>query len=282
MNRKKALLLSAIALFLQTANANVNEFPSVKEHVDSSVKPQMSFQDDGDVDKVSVDPEHMSDYRVDGCNLRYDHVSNEDELRKNNLRRCNDGTVSFVQPPSEGWWGAEGKCGQTSVSNIIYMFCKRAAHPKTYVDHYLSDITPGVRPGTLTSGLNDIFNKLDDCPNVDWDVEVENNEKSYIAEIERSLKTNRSLPNLVKRTRKDGTEIQRRPVSLLIRVPNSKKGLHWVTAVDLVREKNSCDVFINHWDDQYKVPCNLIAKWSRGVGASFGLILDSYTIVKSK
>jgi hypothetical protein len=278
--RKKALLLSAVALVFQTANAN--EFPSVKEQVNSNAKPQISFQDDGDVNKVSVDPEHMSDYRVDGCNVRYDHISNEDELRATSLRRCNDGTVSFVQPESEGWWGAEGKCGQTSVSNIIYMFCKRAADPKAYVDYYLSDITPGVRPGTMVSGLNDIFNKLGDCPDVDWDVEVENNERNYINQIERSLKTNRSLPNLVKRKRKDGTEVLRKPVSLLIRVPSSKKGLHWVTAVDLTRENNSCNIFINHWDDQYKVPCNLIAKWSRGVGASFGLILDSYTIVKSK
>ncbi len=280
MNWKKALLLSVSTLFLQSTWAN--EFPTVKEQVDSTGEIRTSFQDDGEVDKVSVDPEHMSDYRVDGCNVRYDHVSNEDELRENKLRRCNDGTVSFVQPPSEGWWGAEGKCGQTSVSNIIYMFCKRAADPKTYVDHYLSDITPGVRPGTLASGLNDIFNKLDGCPNVDWDVEVENNERNYIKQIERSLQTNKSMPNQVKRKREDGTEVYRKPVSLLIRVPNSKKGLHWVTAVDLVREKNSCNIFINHWDDQYKVPCHLIAKWSRGVGASFGLILDSYTIIKSK
>jgi len=278
--RNKALLWCAVVLIFQSAYAN--EFPTVKEQVDSNAKPRMSFQDDGEVSKARVDPERMSDYRVDGCNVRYDHVTNEDELRKNNLRRCNDGTVSFVQPSSEGWWGAEGKCGQTAVSNIIYMFCKRAAHPKTYVDHYLGDITPGVRPGTLTDGLNDIFNKLEGCPSTDWDTEVENNETNYINQIARSLKTNKSLPNLVKRKRKDGTEIYRRPVSLLIRVPSSKKGLHWVTAVDLVRSKNSCNIFINHWDDQYKVPCNLMAKWSRGVGASFGLILDSYTIVKAK
>lgn len=280
MIRKKALFMSVLVLMFQTSFAN--EFPTVKEEVDSSAKPRMSFQDDGEVDKVRVDPEKMGDYRVDSCQVRYDHVTNEDELRANKLRRCKDGTVSFVQPPSEGWWGAEGKCGQTSVSNIIYMFCKRAADPKAYVDHYLSDITPGVRPGTLTDGLNDIFGKLGGCPNVDWDIEVENNERHYINQIERSLRTNKSLPNLVKRKRKDGSEILRKPVSLLIRVPSSKKGLHWVTAVDLVREKNKCDIFINHWDDQFKVPCHLMAKWSRGVGASFGLILDSYTIIKSK
>ena len=164
---------------------------------------------------------------------------------------------------------------------MIYMFCKRAADPKAFVDHYLSDVTPGVRPGTLTDGLNSIFGKLGGCPNVDWNIEVENNEDNYINQIERSLRTNRSLPNLVKRKRKDGTEIFRKPVSLLMRVPSSKKGLHWVTAVDLVRKQNKCHIFINHWDDQFKVPCHLMAKWSRGVGASFGLILDSYTIIKA-
>ncbi|MCO4793558.1 MAG: hypothetical protein KC493_07595 [Bacteriovoracaceae bacterium] len=283
MNIVKTTLLVAISSMLLNPLFASEDFPSVKEEFNSNSPMKQSIVEDGPRNKVSVDPEHMSDYRVDSCQVKYDHISNEDTLRKNQLRRCKDGTVSFVQPDSEGWFGAEGKCGQTSVSNIVYMFCKRAAHPKAYVDRYLSDITPGVRPGTLSDGLNDIFSKLGgDCPNVDWDVETENNETNYINRISSSLKVRQSLPNTVQRTRKNGAKVYRKPVSLLIRVPNSKKGLHWVTAVDLVRKGKSCNVFINHWDDQYKVPCHLMAKWSRGVGASFGLILDSYTIVKAK
>ena len=110
MIRKIALLNGLLAVMFQTSFAN--EFPSIKEEINSSIKPRMSFQNDGDTNKANVDPERMSNYRIDSCNVRYDHVTNENELRANKLRRCKDGTVSFVQPPSEGWWGSEGKCGR--------------------------------------------------------------------------------------------------------------------------------------------------------------------------
>lgn len=128
MTKKYTFLIMVFGICFQSQSISAQEFSSIREGV-SSESPSISIVDDKK-NKGTVDSEKMSDYRVDSCSLKYNHISNEDELRKNNLRRCHDGTVSFVQPDSEGWFGAEGKCGQTAASNILFMFCKRLLIPK--------------------------------------------------------------------------------------------------------------------------------------------------------
>ena len=119
--------------------------------------------------------------------VSYNHITNEQELRDLNLRRCDDGTVSFLQPESEGWYGNEGKCGQTAASNVLFMYCGLAGHPKWYSDRFLNDITPGVRPGTLENGLNTIFTEEPACPGGTWRIRIGSNYNDFLYEIERGL-----------------------------------------------------------------------------------------------
>jgi len=224
-------------------------------------------------------------YYHDGCNKVASNIQNEQELREIGLRRCEDGTVSYVQPDAEGFQGYEGKCGQTAAANLMYSYCKIIVKPETYANSYLSDYSPGVRPDTMRYGMNNMFkSNYPNCPSAyskKWHYYSYDTSKEYINAIERGLSAPVGNSHKIKRTRADGTKIFRTPVALLIRSPGGQI-LHWITAVDVVRINNKCEILVNHWDDQYKVPCHIISKWSRGVGNSYGDILDSYTIIKFK
>lgn len=278
--------LSFLFLFL-----SLNVLASVDRDEQTAVFTMNSFQLSLDKDiplgdivpEGKIDDDKFSKYLHDSCQVKKPSIANEDELRSLYLRRCKDGTVSFKQPSSEGYKGWEGKCGQTAASNLMYGYCKIVTSPKSYTNKYLSDYTPGVRPGTLISGLDSMFkNDQLDCPSSkSWHAYSYGYEKHYIASIKRGLKTTLENKYKVKRTRSDGSTIYRTPVALLIRSPGGH-ALHWVTVVDLVESGESCHMFVNHWDDQYKVPCSKIAKWSRGVANSFGAILNKYYVIKYK
>lgn len=236
----------------------------------------------------SIDSGSFSDYHTDGCTVKKDDITNEEELREDGLRRCNDGTVSFVQPKSTGICDAEGKCGQTSAANIMYMYCKLITSPKAYTNAYLSDYTPGVRPDTMKEGLNKMFNKnWKECPQEhgSWHYyDSYDYESDYIDAVERGLKPSFKSDYVVKRTRANGKKIKRTPVALLIRNPGGEE-LHWITVVDVIRGKTgpkTCHMVVNHWDDQYEVPCSKIAKWSRGVANSYGVLFNKYVVLKFK
>lgn len=223
----------------------------------------------------------MSSYLTDECEHRAENVENELSLRNQNMRRCIDGTVSFIQPDSEGWKGWEGKCGQVVASNMLFMFCRVAAHPTKYSDKYMRDLTPGVRSGVLADALTKVFDKnWEDCPSDEWENVSYKNSATYFWVINKALSNTNSYS--VERKRKDGSTIRRSPVAALIRVPR-RDTLHWVTIVDILRPKsNSCEVVINHWDEQYTVPCLTFARWSYGVWETYGPLYKAYTIIRRK
>jgi hypothetical protein len=229
----------------------------------------------------TVDRENLSSYKTDSCELIDTGVSNESSLRAQNLRRCKDGTVSFVQPDSEGVRGYEGKCGQTAASNALFTLCRIAAHPKSYADYYLSDVTPGVRPGTLEEGLDDMFEKNNsNCPSGNWRIDDADNSNDFWNNIEKGLRVYYSSEQITLRTRDNGEKIYRKPVIAMIRTPGDHV-LHWVTIVDLIgKDSPSCKVIFNHWDDQYEVPCYPFARWSYGVDDSYGPILSGYVTLR--
>jgi len=75
-----------------------------------------------------------------------------DEWIPRGLRRTESGYYSWVQPGSAvGGW--EGRCGQTAMANIAW-HCGYILSPDD-ATRYVPDLTPGVRPGRLASGLND-------------------------------------------------------------------------------------------------------------------------------
>lgn len=217
-------------------------------------------------------------YLIDKCEMFDRNVENEEHLRSLGLRRCKDQSVSFVQPDSEGWNGWQGKCGQTAAVNSLYQMCRIAKSPKDYMDRYLSDLTPGVRPRTLRKGLNKVMSYHDPCPSLLWSIDRFRRAQSFTDYIIENLTPLYSHPQ-INRIKRDNQEYLRQPVIALIQNPGSGKYLHWVTIIDYKKSESSCDLFINHWDDQYKVPCNVLEDWSRQVGRSYPIILSSYTLI---
>jgi len=264
-----------INLELRRANFWVTTLRQNSKSTHSNMSVSVLMSPEGTIDKDS-----FSNYYTDGCNEKRTDISNEDKLRSFGLRRCKDSTVSFVQPDSTGYKGWEGKCGQTAASNILYSYCKIGASPESYTNSYLSDYTPGVRPGTLVSGLDDMFDVNTDCPTeASWHGFSYRTEADYIDSIRRGL--NSYISSQYKQERKVSFMLTKEvtPVAVLIRVPGGKE-LHWITIVDIEESKKSCKLVVNHWDGQYKVDCSKIAKWSRGVEDSYGLVLSKYYVVK--
>lgn len=238
------------------------------------------------IEFASEEPEYnnkrWSLYLYDRCNFVDRNVQNETELRSAGLRRCKDGSVSFVQPESDGWNGWEGKCGPTAASNSLYHLCKKGLDPNKYVAKYMNDATPGVRPGTLKKGLRTIFNlNKDACPvSNNWVYGKLNNVTNYIAKVKQDLFPKYSHPNLLT-IQRNGKSYFRNPILTLIQNPGGKY-LHWVTIVDIISSTNRCDFVVNHWNKQYLVPCKTLASWSGKVGKTYPIILKSYSVVTYK
>lgn len=222
--------------------------------------------------------ESWAPYETDPCVLVDNNVTNEYELRNKGLRRCDDGSVSFVQPDSEGYNGWEGKCGQTAASNVLFHLCQTALSPEDDIDGVLSDLTPGVLPKTLRRGLTKIISKNQSyCPRGKWESHYTRNNTDFIKQVEKDLTPNYST-NTINVLSRNGQTRYTNPVITLIVDPGSKY-LHWVTIVDIEKEKNSCHFYINHWSSQYRVPCDTFATWAGKVGKIYPIVLKSYTTV---
>jgi hypothetical protein len=231
-------------------------------------------------DETSL-PKSWMPYLLDSCVMYDRNVNNENELRAKGLRRCQDGSISFVQPDSEGWNGWEGKCGQTAAANSLFHLCQVAVSPKDYVDRYMQDSTPGVRPKVLARGLKQITSLNTPCPTVkNWQQSNYRNHEQFIAGVKQDLIPKFSHARLIHLNR-DNKIYQRNPVIVLIQNPGDKY-LHWVTIVDTISQNNQCKFLVNHWNRQYLVPCENVASWSQDVGKTYPIILKSYSTVSYK
>jgi hypothetical protein len=233
-------------------------------------------------DDQSFADKKWSVYLYDKCNFYDRNVQNEDQLRQIGLRRCKDGSISFVQPKSDGWNGWEGKCGPTAASNALFHLCKKGLDPNKYVARYMSDATPGVRPKTLTRGLRTIFNlNKENCPSQNlWKYNSFRDDNDFIANVKQDIIPKFSHKNLLKINRYGKTYF-RNPVIVLIQNPGGNY-LHWVTIVDIVADRHRCEFVVNHWNKQYYVPCDTMSKWSGKVGRTYPIILKSYSTVRYK
>ena len=222
-------------------------------------------------------------YLTDECEQYNTSIKNEDVLRSKGLRRCIDKSISFVQPASRGIGGWEGKCGHTFAANSFYTMCKAAVDPNEYFGPILGDITPGVRPGTLRSGLSEVFRSSKRiCPDSQghWTYFKFGNQNNYIKKIKQLLIPNYSHINL-QRIERLGNSYFRNPVGALIQNPGGKY-IHWVKIIDFLESQNVCKFIVNHWDNQYEVPCGKMATWSGRVGKTYPIILKSYSVVSYK
>lgn len=201
--------------------------------------------------------------------------------------RCADGSISYEQPDSTSFLGIDnwnGYCGETSASNILYMHCRVFANPTEYVNRFTRDITPGTRAGSLSRGLNQMYDQWPrNCPRGEWRHHSgADSPEEYIRFLRRGLA--REGGSFVRR-RQNGSTIRRSPVPIMIEVPNQNKALHWVTLVDIqgydhnssLADQNSCFATINHWGNQYDVPCHRLASWARNTRKGLpGVAVGSY------
>lgn len=216
-------------------------------------------------------------YSTDYCT-----ESKSSDLSRANGNKCKDGSVSFDQPGALGMGGYEGKCGQTMAANIFYGVCSVALSPKNYWDVIMNDVTPGSHPRTVTSGLNSAFNKYKAyCPSGQgisaWYIKL-GNAKNFIQRIKEYLKPMYSSPGMLELYR-NGERRLRNPVGALIKAPGDE--VHWVTVVDQIQKNGQCHFVVNHWSNQYELPCTKLAEWSGNL-SSYGVLLRPYQVVTFK
>ena len=227
--------------------------------------------------------EKMNDYKVRGaCPKTEERVNAE-------FHRCKDGTVTYEQPDSTGINGYNGFCGETAASNVLYMQCRVFSNPETYSNKYTRDPGPGTLPSSLRRGLNDMFDKWDGCPKGKWEkYSGASSPEEYFSYLIGGLEEEHGN---IMRTRSDGSRVRRTPFPIMIEVPpKGGKGLHWITLVDVegwegknkqIEDQENCNAVVNHWGDQYKVPCHRLASWAKDTGRGvIGSVVGSYPRVK--
>ena len=98
---------------------------------------------------VKSNSQSLGDYLTDNCkesvNEEFSHGT------------CKDGSVSFEQPGSEGYFKQEGLCGQVGISNLYNNYCNWNIDVQTVDEYYARDFTPGTRTGVLIDGVNKLF-----------------------------------------------------------------------------------------------------------------------------
>lgn len=178
---------------------------------------------------------------------------------------CADNTITFDQPDSTGYRDWNGYCGQTAVSNLAGMLCRRFIHPEL-IDDYATDITPGTLPETNQLALNLLFRerlspegRTNPCPKGRWTSGTALTKKGYLAGLREALWQG---PGEYKRRRPDGSWIKITPVPVFI--ASGVQNIHWVTLVDFHENKSDkygCDAVLNTWGMQKHMTCERLVDY---------------------
>ncbi len=194
--------------------------------------------------------------------------------------KCSDGTASFSQPASSGKSGGkstgkksgyEGKCGPTAAANVFHAYCDgNFVDPLKISDKYFDDITPGVRPGVLEEGLNDLFSNNSECKRGYWSYKYVEDRWTFLNNLK--FYTHQEVSNLIRKNPVTKKSEARSPVIALISKSEDGEPLHYVTVIDVIGfdnddsiESEKCKVIINEFGGQKNVSCETFAKWGRNV-----------------
>jgi len=194
--------------------------------------------------------------------------------------RCKDNTISHQQPTDykskEKKSNYEGLCGAVASANAFHAYCDEYfVKPVKIGPKYFSDITPGIRPDTLVSGLNDLFdNHRDKCISGTWHHYYTTNRWDFISRIHSAINSGQS--SWIRQTSRGKKKSA--PVIVLIS-KNDGETLHYVTVVDIeVKDvtkdftkdtyKDDCKVIYNDYKKQKSVSCKLFATWGNQVDNS--------------
>lgn len=199
--------------------------------------------------------------------------------------QCDDGTITFDQPNGKSSY--EGLCGPVAAANAFHAYCdKFFVDPKLISSKYFSDFTPGVRPDSMESGLNDMFSNNRECLNGEWKYYYVENRWDYLDSLYYEV---RSGTGKLQRLQTNGKKVTRSPVLALTK--GSGKNLHWVTVIDIVGyrpnptgvqlnqyKQSGCKVIYNHYGYQSESSCEEFAAKANKVDDSWyvDLILPEY------
>ena len=140
------------------------------------------------------------------------------------LRKCHDDTYTiYTQPGARSKYN--GVCGPTVATALMTSYCGKAFNPYDAQElGYFSDITPGTRPGTMKSSLNDLFRENSrHCPRGRWKLYGATNGYQFL---------NLSL-NRMKRGR---SKSEKDPFVVFVRSKN--KDLHYFPLVNIYFVQN--------------------------------------------
>lgn len=207
-------------------------------------------------------------------------------------RKCDDGTVSYYQPSKNPGVKSkkssyEGLCGPTAAANLAYAYCeKNFFYSLQIAGRYFNDITPGVRPDTLASGLNKLFKRNSECMSGEWKYYYSTSRYDFLDNIYYHLNSGDSY---ITKSRANGTKKKISPFAALIS-PNDGETLHWVTVVDIYGYKpnimdsykdKDCKVLYNEYARQTLKSCKRFVEMSNSVDNSFLTSgLSEYTTIK--
>ena len=173
---------------------------------------------------------------------------------------CSDGTVTFHQPYGNSKYDDyESLCGAVAAANVFHAFCGAFISPTQISKAFFSDITPGIRPDTLESGLNELFSSYSNCAYGEWKYYYVENRWAFLDSI------------YYETSRNDGTW-KKNPVIALISRDEGKE-LHWVTVTEIKGYEpgemgvnwEECQVKYNDLGNQNWHSCKNLVKWSRAV-----------------
>lgn len=165
-------------------------------------------------------------YSFASCNTKL----NLTKLKDVKVYRCDDNTISHSQPSNTKY---EGLCGPTAVANAFHAFCDgNIVDPKALSEKYFWDITPGVRPDVLKSGLNKVFKNNKECITGNWKYYYSKNRWNFLDSLYSRV---RKRVGTLERITENGTKAIRSPILVLTKA--SGNNLHWVTVVDVIGYK---------------------------------------------
>jgi hypothetical protein len=196
-----------------------------------------------------------------------------------NVGLCDDGTISFAQPTTYKGKGKksnyEGLCGAVAAANAFHAYCDNYfVIPEKIGPKYFYDITPGIRPDTLVSGLNKLFkNNSENCLSGKWHHYFTKNRWDFISFLSSAVSSGKTYWQ--RTPSKNSALYNSSPVIVLIS-KNNGDVLHYVTVVDVDmydrtrdfdddKYAKDCKVIYNDFQSQKSTTCKRFASWARQV-----------------
>lgn len=195
--------------------------------------------------------------------------------------QCDDETISHSQPENTIY---EGLCGPTAGANAFHAYCKNSiVDPALIAPKYFWDITPGVRPDVLRSGMNRLFRNNSECLKGRWKYYASTNRRSFVDSLYYQVRRGNGT---LKRIISKNVRAVRSPVLVLTKADG--RNLHWVTVVDIIGSKSNtvnidydkagCQVIYNDSGSQTSSSCMDFIVMANGVDDAWytDVILPEY------